>query len=151
MVPLTPRNIVIAARVGLVAGVAAVVSYVFVAPRLSPVALILGGSAASLLTLLAFPRVRRNELLVAVATCGALTGCLRATGWTLDTLATVASGVAGPAIVAMTLSVIRVRNLAASNAHMSFVEWRQFDRRSKHRGEEIKAKTEQVTHASRWW
>ena len=132
-------------------GVAAAASYVSVAPRLSQVALIMGGSAGSLLTLLAFPRVRRNELLVAVATCGALTGCLRATGWTLDTLGTVLSGLAGPLVVALTLSVIRVRNLAASNAHMSFVEWRQFDRRSKNRGEEIKSKTEQITHASRWW
>jgi hypothetical protein len=126
----TPRTIVLAARGGIALATAGVVAIGATEPA-APSAMLLagGGWGATLLVLAAFPRVRKNDLLAAVAGCGALVGGLTAAGDVADFVGAAIAGLAGPAAVALTVSMMRVRQLAASNEHMPFVEWRRLDRR----------------------
>lgn len=127
---LTPRKIVLAARSGL--GIVTIGGITlgaadFGAP--APLLLAGGGWAVSALTLLSFPRVRKNDLLMSLAGCSALAGYLTAArGFEAGMLAALAC-LAGPASIAIMITVMRVRHLAAANSHMPFSEWQQLDRR----------------------
>lgn len=127
---LTPRTIVLAARGGIAVASAGLIA-IGATESAAPPALLLagGGWGASLLVLAAFPRIRKNDLLAAVGGCGGLIGFLTASGGIGDFALAALAGLAGPIAVALTLSTMRVRQLAASNEHMPFVEWRQLDRR----------------------
>jgi len=127
---LTPGTIKLAARGGM--GVATIGLMVAGGTETgAPPAMLLagGGWAASLLVLLSFPRVRKNDLLAAVGGCGGIAGFLTTSGGIENAALAALAGIAGPAALALTLSVMRVRHLAAANEHMPFVEWRQLDRR----------------------
>lgn len=128
--PLTPRNVALASRVGLaLSATASIVSLAAVEPSALPPLLAGGSWIASLLTLLAFPRVRKNDLLTVVGGSCALAGVLIAQPDVGSGLMNAVAGAFGPAIIAATLEVMRVRQLANANWHMPFVEWRQLDRR----------------------
>jgi hypothetical protein len=128
---LTPRMIAMAARGGLGLCTAGAILAVATSDLGAPPPLLLAGCGwgASLLTMLAFPRVRRNDLLASVAACSAFTGFLTAAGpFEARALAALA-GLSGPLSVGITMAMMRVRHLAASNWHMPFAEWQQLDRR----------------------
>jgi hypothetical protein len=132
VVPLTPRIVVIAARGGIALATAGaiVIGGTETAPPSSAM-LPGGGWGLSLLALMAFPRVRKNDLLFPLAGCSAAAGYLTAAPGLDASLWAVAAGASGPLAVALTLSLMYVRYQAASNQHMSFVEWRQLDRRKR--------------------
>jgi hypothetical protein len=119
-VQVTPRMIVLGARGGIALATAGVIVVGGTETAPPPSILLAGGGwGFSLLALMAFPRVRRNDLLFSLGACTALAGYLAS-----------AHGIeAGIISAAATLALMQVRYKAASNPHMSFVEWRQFDRR----------------------
>jgi hypothetical protein len=132
VVPLTPRFVVMAARGGIALATAGaiVIGGTETAPPSSAM-LAGGGWGLSLLALMGFPRVRKNDLLFPLAACTAAAGYLTAAPGLDASLWATAAGASGPLAIAVTLSLMYVRYQAASNQHMSFVEWRQLDRRKK--------------------
>ncbi len=129
---LTPRMVVLGARGGIALATAGaiVIGGTETAP---PSSMMLAGAGwgLSLLALMAFPRVRRNDLLLPLAGCCAVAGYLTSASGLDAAIRATLAGASGPLAVAATLGLMYTRYKAASNAHMSFVEWRQFDRRGK--------------------
>jgi hypothetical protein len=140
-VQLTPRMIVLAARGGLVLATAAVIVLGGTETAPPPFILLAGsGWALSLMALLAFPRVRRNDLLFSLSACTALAGYLTAPRGLEAGIVGALAGTSGPLAVSLTLALMGVRYKAASNPHMSFVEWRQFDRRRRRTDPQVPVK-----------
>ena len=127
--PLTPRKVALSARAGLALCAAGMLSAEAIEPTAMPLVLAGGGWCASLLALLAFPRVRKNDLLLAIGASHSVAGLLVAVPNLEAGLLNAAAGAFGPGFIALTLSVMYVRGLANANWHMPFVEWRQLDRR----------------------
>jgi hypothetical protein len=139
---ITPRTIALSARAGIAVGAGGMLLL-----EVSPILLACGGWGTSLLALLAFPRIRRNDLLIAVGAGGAIFGMAAAAPDMDRALLNAAAGAFGPALIALTLRVMHVRGLASANWHMSFVEWRQLDRRRRRDSrspEQIKIKQIQI-------
>lgn len=130
--PFTPRFIVLGARSGIALATAGaiVAGGTEIAPP-SSMMLVGAGWGLSLLALMAFPRVRKNDLLLPLAGCCAVAGYLTSASGLDNALWAAAAGASGPLAVAATLALMYTRYQAASNPHMSFVEWRQLDRRRK--------------------
>jgi hypothetical protein len=129
-VQLTPRMIVLGARGGIALATAGVIVVGGTETAPPPSILLAGGGwGFSLLALMAFPRVRRNDLLFSLGACTALAGYLASAHGIEAGIISALIGASGPLAVAATLALMQVRYKAASNPHMSFVEWRQFDRR----------------------
>lgn len=132
VVPMTPRFVVIAARGGIALATAGAIFLGGTESEPPSSAMLAGGGwGLSLIVLMAFPRVRKNDLLLPLAGCTAAAGYLTAAPGPDAALWAIAAGAFGPLAVALTLSLMYIRYQAASNQHMSFVEWRHLDRRKR--------------------
>jgi hypothetical protein len=132
-VPLTPRTIALSARGGLALCAAGIVSLEATEPAALPLVLAGGGWCVSMLALLSFPRIRKNDLLLAIGGSSSLAGFLTASPDLTAASLNAAAGATGPGLIALTLAAMRIRQLAGENWHMPFVEWRQIDRRRRAR------------------
>lgn len=120
---LTPNNVVFGARAGLVA--LATADAFLPHGALSPglVALAIGYFGA-LASLLAFPRVRRGDVIAALAAGITLRACMPAFATDAIDVTAWLGGSIGITLAIAPQTVAQARRLAASNAHMPFAEWR---------------------------
>jgi hypothetical protein len=126
-VPLTPGQIMVAARAGMVATVAYGISGI--AMETGPIGFGALGYCGTLAGFLAFPRIRRDDILIASTGGVTLAAGAAAFGTGHFDVISWAAAIVGIALTVVPLVAARVRRLAASNPHMPFAEWRVLERR----------------------
>ena len=125
---MTPQTITFAAR-GLLVGLAAadaLVPHDLVTSGTSSFAL---GYVGTLAGLLAFPGIRRNDVLAALGAGLALRALLPAFSTGQLDMAAWIGGIAGLGLAVAPLAVAHARRLAGSNPYMHLADWRQAERR----------------------